>query len=485
MSKKVLIIGAGLTGLSTGIYLQKQGVRTEIFEISGQAGGMCTAWERKGYRFDGCIEWMVGTKPDTPFYDLYREVHALDKDTVIYNAESIKTQINGTTYEIPMSLIPFKSFLLSIAPEDSSQIESFCQDIEAMISTKMPPGAPTGFLEFLDMIKNSRGFLKLVRKYSGITVSQYVESFSNPAIKAILFHLMPPQYSFFVLVLMLGTRMSGNAGYPMGGAYDVIARMEKLYSDLGGKINFSSRVDKIIVNGGKANALEVKGLVHQADAIVAACDMYDVLKNMLGGEYRHRQLDTLLESAELFSPLLLVSFGLNRKFNLPFSQYFECPEGIRINSEEVCHFLNLRSFEFDPAAAPENCSSVMVLINTTLDYWRDLRKNNTDTYRTKKEELANEVADALDKRIPGFKDAIEVIDVATPATYIRYANLYKGSWEGFAPTPSSLKYNIKNTVDGIKGLYLCGQWTTVGGGICSAIQSGKSASTSVKKYLNQ
>ncbi len=483
MSKKTLIIGAGLAGLSTGIYLQKQGIQTEIFEISGQAGGMCTAWERKGYRFDGCIHWMVGTKPDTPYYALYREVHALDKDTIIYNAESIKTQINGIIYEIPMSLTPFKNFLLSVAPEDSAQIEAFCSAIATMISTKMPAGAPTGLPELLDIVKNSRGFLNLVRKYSGITVSQYAKSFSNQILKTILFHLMPPQYAFFSLVMMLGTRMGGNAGYPMGGAYDVIGRMEKLYKELGGKINFSSRVDKIVVEGGKANALEVKGLVHQADAIVAACDMYDVLKNMLGGKYSHRQLDILLESAELFPPLLVISFGLNKKFNLPFSQDFECPEGVKVDSEEISHFLNLRTFEFDPASAPENCSSVMVMMNSSLDYWRDLRKNNPEIYRTRKEELANEVAVALDKRIPGFKDAVEVIDVATPATYIRYANLYKGSWEGFAPTPSVIKSNIKNTVDGIKGLYLCGQWTTIGGGICSAVQSGKGAATAIKKYL--
>lgn len=125
----------------------------------------------------------------------------------------------------------------------------------------------------------------------------------------------------------------------------------------------------------------------------------------------------------------------------------------------------------------------MVMMNSSLDYWRDLRQSAPDTYRTRKEELAKAVAEALDKRIPGFKDSIEVTDVATPATYIRYANLYKGSWEGFAPIPSSLKYNIKNTIDGIKGLYLCGQWTTVGGGICSAIQSGKGAARAIIKYL--
>ncbi len=50
-------------------------------------GGMCTAWERGGYWFDGCIHWMVGTKTGDGFNKLYREVGALTKDTVIYNAD--------------------------------------------------------------------------------------------------------------------------------------------------------------------------------------------------------------------------------------------------------------------------------------------------------------------------------------------------------------------------------------------------------------
>ncbi len=483
MSKKVLIIGAGLAGISTGIYLQKQGIQTEIFEISGQAGGMCIAWERRGHRFDSCIHWMVGTKAGTPFYNLYREVHALEEDTVIYNAGSIKTEIGGVTYEIPMTLKPFKEFLLSVSPEDSARIEAFCGEIEAMLTTNMPAGKPTGFLELLNILKNSRGFLKLARKYVGMCTRDYVETFQNPTLKALLYNLMPPQYSFFGLIMMLGTRMCGNAGYPLGGAYDVINRMEGHYRELGGTIHFSSKVDKIVLKGGKAAALESGGQLYQADAIVAACDMYDVLKNMLGGSFTHKQLDPLLESAELFPPITVVSFGLNKKLNLPFSHSFECPEGIKIDSERVSYGLNIRSFEFDPSSAPENCSSVMVMLESPLEYWQALRRDHPEDYRTRKEELAREVVSALDKRIPGFKEAVEVTDVATPATYIRYANLYKGSWEGFAPTPSSFKYNIKKKVDGIKGLFLCGQWTTVGGGICAAVGSGKEASRAVAKYL--
>ncbi|MDF2987894.1 MAG: dependent oxidoreductase [Eubacterium sp.] len=483
MAKKVLIIGAGLAGLSTGIYLQKQGIATEIFEISGQAGGMCIAWERQGYRFDGCIHWMVGTKPDTPYYKLYREVHALEADTVIYNTESIKTEINGTTFEIPMKLPAFKNFLLSVSPEDSSGIEAFCDDINIMMETKMPSGSLNGIKELMDILKNSRGFLKLARKYLNKTIKEYADTFKNPMIKALLCNLMPQQYSLFVLIMMLGTRMSGNAGYPLGGAYDVISRMEKLYKELGGTIHFSSRVDKIIVENGKATGLEVKGRLHSAESVVAACDLYDVLQNMLGRKYSHKQLDPLLESAELFQPLLLVSFGLNKRFNLPYSQNFECPEGIRVDSENKSHYINVRAFEFDPSSAPDNCSSVMVMLDSPLEYWQNLRKNDPAGYRSRKEELAQEVLSKMEKHFPGFKAAVEIIDVATPATYIRYANLYKGSWEGFAPTPSSLKVNIKKKIDGIHGLYLCGQWTTIGGGICSAVQSGKETAKAVIKQL--
>jgi hypothetical protein len=41
--KKVIIIGAGIAGLSLGCYLQKSGFLTEIYEANGRAGGLCSA----------------------------------------------------------------------------------------------------------------------------------------------------------------------------------------------------------------------------------------------------------------------------------------------------------------------------------------------------------------------------------------------------------------------------------------------------------
>ncbi len=67
MSKKILIIGAGMAGLSAGIHALRNGYDAEIYEMHNLPGGLCTAWDRKGYTFDGCIHWLVGTKPGSQF----------------------------------------------------------------------------------------------------------------------------------------------------------------------------------------------------------------------------------------------------------------------------------------------------------------------------------------------------------------------------------------------------------------------------------
>ena len=53
MSKRVLVIGAGIAGLSAASYLQRNGFETEIFELHDLPGGLCTSWKRNGYTFDG------------------------------------------------------------------------------------------------------------------------------------------------------------------------------------------------------------------------------------------------------------------------------------------------------------------------------------------------------------------------------------------------------------------------------------------------
>lgn len=483
MAKKVNIIGAGLAGLSAGIYLQKLGVQTEIFELADWAGGMCTSWVRKGYRFDGCINWMVGTKSGDPFNDLFLETGALEKETVIYNADFEKYEIGGKIYTVPFKIEEFGTFLHSVSAEDSEKIDELCDAIKVYMGSKMPVGAPKNPVEIMKFMKESGGFLKIGRKYLNVTVKEFSGDLKSQVLRVLMSMMMPADYSMMALIMMLGTRMNGDAGYPMGGSLEVIRRMTEKYGALGGKLRLHSKVDEICVENGRAVGVKSNGEFFPSDYVIAACDAYDTIQRMLGGKFRHPQLDEMLESYPVFHPLAVVCFGLKKRFNLPYMQIFECQDGIATSPDTVQKYFNLRSFEFDPAAAPEGCSSVMSVLEAPLDYWKNLRDHDKIEYGKQKDLLAKAVAQAIDKRLPGFKDAIEVTDVSTPATYVRLANLYQGSFEGFAPTPKALMTRVDKTMPGLKNFAMCGQWTAAGGGMCSAVMSGRDAAELAGKSL--
>ena len=57
--KKIIIIGAGITGLCSGIFLLKKGFEVSIYEKNDFAGGCCTGWGRDGYYIDNCMHWLT------------------------------------------------------------------------------------------------------------------------------------------------------------------------------------------------------------------------------------------------------------------------------------------------------------------------------------------------------------------------------------------------------------------------------------------
>jgi len=72
--KKVIIIGAGLAGLATGIYARMNGYQAEIFEHANQPGGVSAAYRRKDFLIDAGVHFYMGFRPGQPVNRLYREL---------------------------------------------------------------------------------------------------------------------------------------------------------------------------------------------------------------------------------------------------------------------------------------------------------------------------------------------------------------------------------------------------------------------------
>jgi phytoene dehydrogenase-like protein len=92
-----------------------------------------------------------------------------------------------------------------------------------------------------------------------------------------------------------------------------------------------------------------------------------------------------------------------------------------------------------------------------------------------KERIAKEVIEALEKRFGDIKSRVEVYDVATPATFIRYTNNWKGSFEGWLPKADMFTTRMKKELPGLRNFYMVGQWVEPGGGLPPALTSGRNA----------
>ena len=127
--------------------------------------------------------------------------------------------------------------------------------------------------------------------------------------------------------------------------------------------------------------------------------------------------------------------------------------------------MGIKIYNFDPTLAPIGKTALTALLPADYDYWVDLKTNNLQQYNIEKERIALEVAKELEKKFGDIEPILEVIDVATPATYSRYTNNWRGSFEGWIPTVDNFSKSMKKTLPNLNNFYMIGQWVQPGGGL--------------------
>jgi phytoene dehydrogenase-like protein len=107
--------------------------------------------------------------------------------------------------------------------------------------------------------------------------------------------------------------------------------------------------------------------------------------------------------------------------------------------------------------------------------WADLRHFDSEAYRAEKQRVAQAVIDVLEKRVPGARNAVEVVDVSTPASVMCYMGNWKGTMEGWLIEPGSGFKPLPNTLPGLKRFVMAGQWVMPGGGLPCGPMTGRAA----------
>jgi phytoene dehydrogenase-like protein len=193
---------------------------------------------------------------------------------------------------------------------------------------------------------------------------------------------------------------------------------------------------------------------------------------MLEGRYVSDEIRRRHEDWPLVRPLLTASFGVAREFkdDPPFGiSFFAAPIAL---GEERIPGMWIRIFNYSGKFAPPEKTVVQATVETSWDYWNDLRREKA-RYDAEKERLASEILARLEVVYPGISAQVEVTDVTTPYTTWRYTLNRRGAYEGWIPTPKAIMSKPIRTLPGLASFYMAGQWVVPGGGVPPCLYSGR------------
>ena len=480
MGKSIIIIGAGVTGLSAGCYGQMNGYRTSIFEMHDKTGGVCTGWKRKGYTIDGCMHWLVGTSPANSFYHIWEELGVAPGWSIVDHEQYMSIEgEGGKVFTVYADIDRLEQHMKELAPEDKDVIEELTKGVRDCTRMNMP------------MEKAPELYSRFMRKWGKVPSLDFARRFKNPFLRAAFSTAFIADVADFPILCMLMTLAwlhQKAAGYLVGGGLALSDAIERRYLSLGGELHCKSRVDKILVESDKAVGVHLAdGTEHRGDIVISAADGHTTIFDMLDGRYIDEIIRGYYDNPKLFPPLVYVGLGVAHSFDsVPSSvagMSFPIDEPVTIAEHEHKR-LGVQIYSFDPTLAPKGKTVLRAQFNTDYDYWKRLRQD-PERYNEEKEQIAEQVITALDQRFPGLAAKVEMHDVATPTTWERYTGNWRGSYEGWLPTAQSLGARMSKTLPGLDNFYMAGQWVEPGGGLPTAAMSGRNVTQIICKKDNR
>jgi len=241
---------------------------------------------------------------------------------------------------------------------------------------------------------------------------------------------------------------------------------------LGGKIEYNSGVKEIIVenNVAKGVVLENDSRIDDSDIVISAADGYSTIYQLLNGNYLNKEIIKRYDSHPKWPSMVLISLGVSGSLkDKPSLLSLKLSDPLTVDAQTQTDALPVTIYNFDPTLAPQGKTCIRVILHTSnYDYWKNLRENDREEYRKVKAALAKKIIDILDDKIGDIKENVEVIDVATPATFSRYTKNWQGSIQGWEWLPGLIPEHIKVDLPRLKNFYMTGQWIMPGGGVSGA-----------------
>ncbi len=480
MARSILIIGAGIGGLSAGCYAAMNGYSVRILESHARPGGLCTAWTRHGYTFDGCIHNLAGTSGDSRFHGLFEELGVLPATPLHAYREIVQVERpDGPPLTLYTDLDRLEAHMTTLFPGDSAAIRSLIADARRFARIDIMGLSARPWTERFSFISA----IPLMVKYGRFTMDEFAKRFTDPFLRRAFPTLVYdwPQQSMLMLLTFLGRCSVGDLGWPMGGSGELANRIAKRFHDLGGDIRYHAKVQSIIVENDRAVGVKlVDGTEERADIVVSNANGHTTIFDMLGGRFTSPAIrDYYAHPEDRIEMGIHVSLGVARDLSIePHALILRLDKPVEIAGEVRDRFY-IQLFGFDPALAPGGKSVIRVLLPTSYRLWKE-RAADDAAYQAEKRRIADTVIAQIERRFPGLARQVEAVDVVTPITTYRFT----GNAQGYKTSVVALFLGmifgrtLSQTLPGLANFYMVGQWAG-GGGVSGAAAMGRNVAHAI------
>ncbi|MDD5237319.1 MAG: NAD(P)/FAD-dependent oxidoreductase, partial [Candidatus Omnitrophica bacterium] len=389
MEYDVIIIGAGVAGLTSALKLSHAGRRVLLLEKQPLPGGYATVFKRKGFTFESAI-------------------HCVD---ALGEGGEIRKFLEEAGLDKKLDFIPLKNFARVIYPGHNFLVTPRHEDFIAYLSQSFPEEAGNIKKLFLDIDKFYAQFdkfcnvkfplwLKLVLvpflypaiiMASRLTTKQFIARFiTGDRLQALItdiwrFAGLPPEDlgAFYFLLIFRGYYYNPTA-YIRGGFIRLFEAMVEEIKNSGSEVRFNTTVKKIVTDRGSIKSVVTeKGEEFKARAIISNANAIDTFTSLIDDEalkeiYRKKLLglEKSISAVQVYLGLDVParSLGMN-EYMFSINTTYEHDESMRFSlagDYERCSIEIVDHSQLDPGLVPPGKGGLVIMSLDSYTNWQGL-----------------------------------------------------------------------------------------------------------------
>jgi phytoene desaturase len=481
VSKKAIVVGAGIAGIASAIRLANKGFKVEVFETNAYPGGKLSLLQLGKYRFDAgpslftmpqfveelftlngkkTSDYFQYKKHDTachyffedgtflPFSSDSETLYKTVEETLNVDSKPLQNHFAKSAFIYKKTQEPFLNRSLHRIKDQMSVATLKC--LMAMPRLNI----------FTSMHKANEKALnhpKLVQIFNRYATYNGSNPYVAPGILNIIPHLEHGIGTFF----------------PTKGMHSITTSLVQLAEDLGVTFHYNQKVEKIRIQEKRVLGISVDNKEHFADIVVCNMDVKNAYKYLLSDQ----KISHKIMQQEPSSSALIFYWGIKHTFpnldlhNIFFSEDYQAEFDHIFNKKSVFSdptvYIHISS-KANPDDAPQGAENWFVMVNVP--------SNTNQNWEKIRLEVRNLILEKLSRmlKIP-VEPLIEEEAYLDPIRIEQRTSSFAGALYGSSSNERMAAFFRHPNFSKVKGLYFVGGSVHPGGGIPLCLLSAKIA----------